>query len=110
MSLKEKLFPDTNITGYTDRSNQPILVGQKLLDEYGNVWSVVKFSNQCGVVHDEILHSFIEMGMFLSISEWVEIIVQESEHNKASEAMAPFNSGEVRSISNKRLPKTKRSY
>lgn len=103
-TLKNILFPDTNITGYTDRNNQPILVGQRLVDENKDEWDVVFYGEKYRVKTLIIPEGYIELGAFIILSEWVEIVVQKPEQNEALVAIAPF-----RDIKKSKV-KTKRSY
>jgi|GEM_PF-6486361 len=101
MELREVLFPDSNITGYTDRNNNPILLGQKLISDSGTIVRVVSghsiMGGSCfGVSPDEDMSAwFSPLNIYMSWCAWVEIVVQEPEHNTASEAIAPFNDKEV---------------
>ena len=92
ISLKDQLFPDSNITGKTDRNNQPILVGQRLRDENDEVWNVImQDDGTYGVEHAEVQFSFIRLNDFIIMSQWVEVVVQAPGQDKAAVAMAPFD-------------------
>lgn len=100
MEPREVLFPDSNITGYTDRNNKPILVGQKLRDESGTTVNVGECSGIFLVSHTGDLNLYNStLGLWITMCEWVEIVVHKPEHNTASEAIAPFNDKEVMSNS-----------
>lgn len=108
-TLRNQLFPDTNITGYIDRNNQPILVGQKLRDEKGVEVTVCRYNDKfvaCDEFNISLITHCISLGLFVSMSEWVEIVVQKPEQNEAPEALAPFR--DIKKSASKR--KTKRNY
>lgn len=77
MDLRDKLFPDSNITGKTDKFNQPILVGQTLRDGHGCEVKVFNVNGEY-VVSDglDIFPSSIHMplNVFLTNSNGVEIV------------------------------------
>jgi hypothetical protein len=77
MNLKDDLFPDTNITGHTDSKNQPILVGQKLKDESGDVWYVHREDDKYIVATAATLDNpntqRIPLNLFVTMSQNLEI-------------------------------------
>lgn len=77
MSLRDKLFPDTNITGHTDSKNQPILVGHKLKDESGDVWYVHREDHKYVVATEATLDNpntqRIPLNLFVTMSQNLEI-------------------------------------
>lgn len=78
MSLQDKLFPDTNITGFTDTRNQPIMVGQKVKDETGVVWYVLLEDNQYVVSLEPSLDNpntqCVPLNLFVTMSQIIEIV------------------------------------
>lgn len=111
MNLRDKLFSDSNITGYTDRNNQPILVGQQIIDEVGNIVFVVSHHGKYCVANDFIEYN-CSLGGWILNSEWVEIVVPASEQNVAPVAIAPFDKEHnlARNIPNRPIKKGKRRY
>lgn len=77
MSLRDYLFPDTNITGHTDSKNQPILVGHTLKDETGGVWYVHREDNKYVVADAPTLDNpnteRIPLNLFVAMSQYIEI-------------------------------------
>ncbi len=108
MSLKDKLFPDTNITGKTDQYNQPILVGQTIKDDDGNLFTVyLREGNYvvCIAGVDLLEHgTWMGLNTLMSLSEWVEIVVPAAEPDKATVALAPFRDIKKSTV------KTRRNY
>ncbi len=111
MNLKDILFTDTNITGYTDKNNQPILVGHLIKDDSGTIVRVFNVNGNY-VVSDmeEPTSNAAYLGMWIQCSEWVEIVVQAGELDTAPVALAPFDGGRSRSVPVKPIKKGKRSY
>lgn len=81
MSLKDILFPDTNITGHTDSRNQPILVGQRLKDESGGIWYVHQEDHKYVVALEPTLDNPntqrvpLNLFMMMNIERTVEVII-----------------------------------
>lgn len=94
-SLKDQLFPDTNITGKADRNNQPILVGQTIKDNDGDLWAVYFHKGEyvvCVAGVDLLTHgTWMSLNLLMSLSDWVEIVVPAPEPDKATVAMAPLD-------------------
>jgi hypothetical protein len=105
MSLKDELFPDTNITGKVDRYNQPILVGQTIKDETGTMYYVA-FQSGIGYIVTPV-DEFNVMGLntLLSISQWVEVVLPAVNSHEAAVAMAPFS--QEHNLANLRVHKYK---
>lgn len=75
--LKDQLFPDSNITGKTDRHNKPILAGQRIRDH--NELEVGVFKTDTGFIVTDGLEVFpsslyMRLNDFIAQSEWVEIV------------------------------------
>ncbi len=78
MSLKDTLFPDTNITGFTDVHNQPILAGQKVQDELKEIWYIHSRNGEFVASQWEALDNcnaeYVSLNLFITLSHHVEII------------------------------------
>lgn len=84
MSLRDKLFPDTNITGHTDSKNQPILVGHTLTDGTGGVWYVHREDHKYVVADAPTLDNpntpRIPLNLFVTMSVNIEITANHGQN------------------------------
>lgn len=80
----------TNITSFTDRNNQPILVGQTIKDEFGTNY-LVEILGSGYVVYTTDRSNVMGLSLFMALSDWVEIVVPAQEPDKAAVAMAPLD-------------------
>jgi len=83
---------NSNIIGYTDRYNQPILVGQVLINNHGFKCVVQIYAGAfCVIPLGGPLWEHASLEELLYLSEWVEIVVPPAEPDKASVATLRSN-------------------
>ncbi len=112
MSLKERLFPhDSNITGYTDRNNRPILVGHQIKDESGTTVKVFSNVGNFFVSSNEEMSPFsCPLSQWIIMSAWVEIIEQKKDTTTMTNAQASDYLHGTPFGATKPTRKTKRNY